>query len=189
MSKIVKAYPYQDITTKLGEPIWYDEYKVPRYCEFSPQQIAEIYANEVALVLTQCDHCHKQFKIAYSSDLLESISAPFNYLKNHITKNDMQCGLPPNDTCFEIAFPNGLAMPIKVLEYWCKSPETKQWERDSTYEIPLQDPPPPPVDQHSCDHEKITIQDVWYILKCAKCNAEMWSKLKPTNNKDESYAL
>jgi len=180
MSKLQKATSYQDITSKLGEPQWYDEYKVPRYSEFTPNQIAEIYADEAALVLAQCEHCHKQFKIAFSSDLLESMSAPYNALKNHILKNDMYCGSPPNDTCFDpAAFPYGL-MPIKVPEYWCISPQTKQWERDSTYEVPLQDPPPPPIDQHTCDHEEIKIEDIWHVIKCAKCNAALWAKVKPS---------
>lgn len=34
---------YSDITDRLGEPQWWDENAVPRYCEFEPARVANIY--------------------------------------------------------------------------------------------------------------------------------------------------
>lgn len=57
---------YQDITEKLGEPKWWDEYGVPRYCDFSPDKVADIYADQVALVIIECSGCGKYLPVAWS---------------------------------------------------------------------------------------------------------------------------
>jgi hypothetical protein len=56
---------YQDITDKLGEPVWYDEHCVPRYCEFHPFE-CDPYAQWVSLVRRKCQSCGKIFLIATS---------------------------------------------------------------------------------------------------------------------------
>jgi len=41
---------YEDILSRIAEPPrWFDEQGVPRYCEFAPHCIANIYADECAL--------------------------------------------------------------------------------------------------------------------------------------------
>ena len=42
---------YNDILKKIAEPpLWWDENRVPRYVEFAPQYIADIYSDEAALI-------------------------------------------------------------------------------------------------------------------------------------------
>jgi hypothetical protein len=49
---------YKDIISKIPEePQWFDEEAVPRYCPFTPDKLANIYADECALVLIQCQGC------------------------------------------------------------------------------------------------------------------------------------
>ncbi len=44
---------YEDIREKLGEPRWFDDHGVPRYCEFAPRRCS-VYCRFVALVEIVC---------------------------------------------------------------------------------------------------------------------------------------
>lgn len=52
---------YHDIMSKLGCPLWFDENAVPRYCEFHPHYLANIYADEAVLLHVGCQVCHIPF--------------------------------------------------------------------------------------------------------------------------------
>jgi hypothetical protein len=46
---------YDDIRALTAEPPkWWDEFAVPRYCDFRPRSAANIYAREAALLLIEC---------------------------------------------------------------------------------------------------------------------------------------
>jgi hypothetical protein len=63
-------YPiYEDLRERLGTPLWVDEFGVPRYCEFTPDAAANIYAEWVALMEVECQACQKTFKCATSLSL------------------------------------------------------------------------------------------------------------------------
>jgi hypothetical protein len=118
---------YDDIIDKLGDPIWFDENAVPRYCEFGPDRM-DIYANEAALILIKCQGCGKRFKVGCCSSTYdialgsEAISSCIN--------NSYQYGDVPNTSCCI-----GITMmsePIKVLEYWHKV--DNEWVRDNNLE-------------------------------------------------------
>ena len=56
---------YEDILSRIAEPPrWFDEQGVPRYCEFAPHHIANIYANECALLAIECQSCGRPFIVA-----------------------------------------------------------------------------------------------------------------------------
>src|SRR5579864_2676618 len=58
---------YEDITERIAEPPkWWDEYGVPRYAEYGPYQVANIYAQETALVEIACSACWRHFEVAFS---------------------------------------------------------------------------------------------------------------------------
>jgi len=57
---------YSDIIEKCGEPQWWDEVGVPRYCNFDPKKVNDIYAREVAFLRIRCQSCHKEFLVAIS---------------------------------------------------------------------------------------------------------------------------
>jgi hypothetical protein len=108
---------YKDITSRLGTPQWYDEYAVPRYDAFKPNDVADIYANQVALLLIACQSCGQQFKVAISSGLLDkklSEYCSFGY------------GDPPNADCCG-AGATMTSDTIAVLEFYKR--EWTDWIR------------------------------------------------------------
>jgi hypothetical protein len=71
---------YRDILERIPtQPLWWDEHAVPRYCEFSPEQIAYYYAREaVLLLITTQNGPFVRFRAAVSrpherGDLADSI--------------------------------------------------------------------------------------------------------------------
>jgi hypothetical protein len=55
---------YEDILSRIAEPPrWFDEDGVPRYCEFAPDRIANIYADECALLAIECQSCARPFLV------------------------------------------------------------------------------------------------------------------------------
>jgi len=59
---------YSDITERIAEPPkWWDEYGVPRYAEYDHYQVANIYAQETALVEIACSACWRHFEVAFSN--------------------------------------------------------------------------------------------------------------------------
>ena len=53
---------YEDIFSRIAEPPrWFDEQGVPRYCEFAPDRIANIHAQECALLAIECQSCGRPF--------------------------------------------------------------------------------------------------------------------------------
>lgn len=128
---------YEDIIEAVGkEPIWFDEYAVPRYCKFSPEVIANIYANEAALVEIKCQACGHSFLVAISSIRydLRCLDADItkHKLAKAIVKKQVYYGDPPNIQCC----PAGATMTsdaIRVLEYWTR--DNLEWKRNKKYEI------------------------------------------------------
>lgn len=111
---------YSDIRDQLGPPIWWDEHAVPRYCEFSPRETANIYAHEVCLLVIQCQSCGYEFKVAMSQNAYgwnELIRAAMPTLAEQIEHDTIHYGDPPNAGCC----PSGATMnsiPIRVLQFW-----------------------------------------------------------------------
>ena len=58
---------YSDIIEKIGEPIWYDEYGVPRYCVFEPKQCG-VYITAAVLLTIECQSCKERFHVATTWD-------------------------------------------------------------------------------------------------------------------------
>ena len=60
---------YQDITSKLGDPIWYYNQKaaIPRYLPFHPEWCG-VYDEVAALTVIRCQCCHREFfaSVSYS---------------------------------------------------------------------------------------------------------------------------
>jgi hypothetical protein len=108
---------YDDILTRIAEePVWFDEHAVPRYCEFSPNKVANIYSNEAALVEVTCQHCRRLFRVAFSAaaKLSEWPAGPIGI---KIREKTLHYGDPPNVRCCE-AGPSTNSEPRKVIEYW-----------------------------------------------------------------------
>lgn len=57
---------YGDIIDKLGEPKWYDRLGYPRYCDFNPREVSNIYADLTVLAEVRCQGCGRIFTCAFS---------------------------------------------------------------------------------------------------------------------------
>jgi len=119
---------YKDIRDKLGEPQWWDEEGVPRYCKFRPDAINNIYAREAALVEIACQSCCHQFKVAISTPIWAYTGALAKAIVNHAV-----CyGDPPNIGCCP-AGPTMTSETIAVLEYWTRI--DGEWKSDPSFAI------------------------------------------------------
>jgi len=128
---------YADILDRLGNPSWWDEHAVPRYCDFAPDRCADIYAVEAVLLRIACQSCHRRFDVALTSHP-RSISYPYDEkLSDKIRDGSIHYGDPPNIQCCA-AGPTMNCFDLRVTEYW-RQGANHAWERDSSLEIELPD--------------------------------------------------
>ena len=68
---------YKDITSRIAEkPKWYDSNGVPRYNDFHPKDVPNIYAREAVLFRIDCQACGQQFKVALQAESMDDPLAP-----------------------------------------------------------------------------------------------------------------
>lgn len=147
---------YSDIMELIEQsPVWFDENAVPRYCQFSPDKLANIYADEAALVEVECRGCKRKFRVAHSelnqNDQLWGKTGRdrIAFISDLILERRLKYGDPPNVQCCA-AGPTMTSVSVRVLEYWCK-PYVKsvkpggrildyaltQWVRQQEFEVDL----------------------------------------------------
>jgi len=130
---------FQDIVEKLGKPKWFDDLGYPRYCDFSPDEVSNIYSTEVILLLIACQNCGTLFKVALNTSGYNLRTGQFHSFKEWILDKSVYYGDPPNMQCCG-AGPSMSSDSIKVLEFWEKSNDRPwDWTRNSKYEIDLYD--------------------------------------------------
>lgn len=118
---------YVDIYSRISEaPKWYDENGVPRYSDFRPEDVADFYAREAALLLIACQACGRRFSVAVSEDRFSRGKIANSIRDSCITYDD-----PPNVGCCQIGV-SMMSESLRVLEYWKR---LKVWIRDETLEI------------------------------------------------------
>ena len=152
---------YEDILDRINEnPTWYDENGTPRFGEFSPNQVPDIYSDEVVLYHINCQGCGKPFHVAESHSVMDDMRSIGNYICHHMTDAEriekikevsealkiearikaksLHYGDPPNTGCCSGTTMN--CMDIKVIGYWKKSENRMEWERVVEYDnYPLGD--------------------------------------------------
>jgi hypothetical protein len=138
---------YHDILSRITEePVWFDEYAVPRYCEFAPDKLANIYAGETALAEVTCQVCLRLFRVAFSE-----VNWQPGTIADAIRSRTLHFGDPPNVRCCNNADMN--SEPRRVIEYWrrhdpkyvqregnrefIKDQAWFRWTRDSSLEIDI----------------------------------------------------
>jgi hypothetical protein len=135
--------PYYDILQLTDqEPVWYDEAGVPRFSKFEPGDCNDIYAQEVALVLLECQNCGRQMKCAVSLDIytyIDGREVQHTPLSETIKKGYSGYGVPP---CWEkgksqCAGSTMTPEEIRVLEFWHRP--NGEWERVPELELLLVD--------------------------------------------------
>jgi len=125
---------YKDIIALAdGEPpVWWDDNGVPRFCEFHPSQLPNIYADEAALVMIGCQACGQKFPVSFSCDRISRLMAsgsPPRSLKESILAGNIHYGDPPNTGCCAA----GATMncdDLFVIQYWSRP--SHEWERDAS---------------------------------------------------------
>ena len=126
---------YHDITSRLGEPLWHDEYGVPRYDSFAPDMCNDIYADEAVLLEIACQRCRQRFRAAMTWGHVRAASCGlFDYsLAQAIAEGTIHYGDPPHHDD-----PAGNTMncdDLRVLEYWHRGKDTGyEWARDARLE-------------------------------------------------------
>lgn len=130
---------YRDIVDRIAEPpLWWDENAVPRYCEFAPNQVANIYATEVVLMEIECQNCGQRFMVAMSSDPYQSMDCGAT-LSDAIKDGSLHYGDPPNIGCCP-AGPSMNCYDIRVVEYWHQDitrNDIDDWHRVAAMQIDL----------------------------------------------------
>ena len=130
---------YSDITSKLGEPQWWDEAAVPRYCEFEPRRLAHVYLDEAALVEIECQGCGRTFPVAFSWGQHDGLFADRDIpsLAERIRADTLHYGDPPNYSCCP-AGPTMNSIPRRVLQFWRKAENLFDFERVPELEVDIE---------------------------------------------------
>ncbi|MEM9638254.1 MAG: hypothetical protein AAGA94_11455 [Pseudomonadota bacterium] len=118
---------YGDILSRIAEPpLWFDENAVPRFDPFTVDRVANIYANEVALVRITCQGCKSSFDVAFSGVKVSrplpadaKRDGPSPMIRDHIRARTLHYGDPPNIRCCA-GGPSMNSVPRQVMEYWIK---------------------------------------------------------------------
>jgi hypothetical protein len=123
---------YEDILERVGPPKWFDEYGVPRYCLFRPDNVANVFACEAALVCVACRGCCQTFNVAFSRPNLSPVRS--SSIAEDITDLRLSYGTPPNiRCCSKGGFVSSVA--LHTLEYWRKANSREGWVRDRRFEV------------------------------------------------------
>lgn len=108
---------YEDIIEKLGEPLWYDVYGVPRYCPYRPEE-GTVYPEASCYMEIACQACQKSFNVVSEHD---RYSGPC-ILPEHKEGEDtwdavgsFHYGDPPIHGCVGDTMNS---VPIRIIEFW-----------------------------------------------------------------------
>lgn len=132
---------YKDITSRLGEPLWYDRHGVPRYDPFRPDMCG-VYARYVALLDIECQACRKRFRAAvdycgYESRFIGGdLELKGPQLPTAEDEGDFRYGDPPPHDCPGRGLCAGSTMGSvtrRILEFWVK--DGFEWTRRREYEF------------------------------------------------------
>lgn len=148
---------FEDITSVMGKPDWYDLAGYPRYGKFKPDNHSNIYADIVILFRIGCQACAKEFNVAEAFtiyQLYENKNFKAYMQLNKVGENEpltkhlvpfikslspedlmwlIHYGDPPNHGCV------GDTMNCEdnqILEFWYR--ESSKWKRINELEITLE---------------------------------------------------
>lgn len=103
---------YEDITSRIQEaPKWYDANGTPRYGEFKPEMLPDIYANVCVLFQIRCQFCPKRFVV----ELHEIKGEPNFAIEGEIKNNSLHYGDPPSHEC---SGDSANCLDLFVIGYW-----------------------------------------------------------------------
>jgi hypothetical protein len=118
---------FDDIRERLGEPQWFDENGVPRYCDFAPGHCG-VYSQCVAFIDIRCQLCHARFAVAAVVALYDVVVLP-----EATGTGSFHYGDPPSHGCIGDTM-NSEALQIR--EFWRRDQDILAgWQRDATFEL------------------------------------------------------
>lgn len=146
---------YRDITSRLGQPLWFDSNGVPRYDKFHPD-LCGIYDDYVAYIELGCQGCSKTFMVSVErrkfrmwpkvekNELPEPPNEIGSFHYGDPPRHDI-----PNPTVEDVyrggwsLHCSGVTMnsfPIRIVEFWEKN-KNFHWERtpDLEFVFPLKE--------------------------------------------------
>ena len=134
---------YEDILSRIADPpTWFDDGGVPRFGEFSPLHLGNIYASEAALAEVSCQNCGRVFHVA----LTEAFASSRFSLGDEIRLARVHYGDPPNVWCCSSG-PSMKSVMHKIIEYWIRDYErSSDWQREAAFEGPVSKVPLDPPD-------------------------------------------
>lgn len=123
---------YASITSRIKDPIlWWDERGIPCYDPFRPQDVCDIYANEVALVEIECQSCRRKFRVAMHLNALDITLGDCDTLEWQVQQGCLFYGDPPRheyqDTGKRCAGETMSSDVLRVVEFWEK--KSMEWVR------------------------------------------------------------
>lgn len=134
---------YHDIISRINEPVkWFDENAVPRYDDFAPTRIANIYSHACCLLLIECQACGKEFRVAMSRDrfFLEWPDLVDDDVRLMPDIQTLSYGDPPNVECCP-AGPTMSSETKRVIEFWQRDRANgmPDWTRQPEFEVEVTD--------------------------------------------------
>lgn len=128
---------YDDIKQKLGQPQWWDENAVPRYCDFHPKRCG-VYIDRAVLMAIDCQGCKLQFRVAMTwsqtAEFMESVRTGKPCWTSEPKSGWAPWyGDPPAHGCVGDTMSSGT---VEVLEVWQRP--GADWERDGAEELAMQ---------------------------------------------------
>jgi hypothetical protein len=136
---------YDDILSRIADPpLWFDEHGVPRWVTFGPQEVSNIYCQQVVLLAIECQGCGAPFSVALSWAEHDGYLYKAQALDVSTRNGSIHYGDPPNIGCC----PSGPTMnsnPKRVLEFWQFSTDAnstnnwRSWRRVPELEVELPD--------------------------------------------------
>ena len=98
-----------------NEPVWWDEVGKPRYTKFSPQDVDDNNASQVALLLISCSVCDTMFNVAVSHNETNVIG---NNLISLAEGQTISYGDPPAyDGCCKVGATIS-SITVKIIGLW-----------------------------------------------------------------------
>ncbi len=131
---------YSEILAAFQEPPrWYSWEGYPRWVDFHPRHVDDIYAYMVALCRIACQNCGHEFFVAQSANIMDK------YHVEETCGDDLAfCigegvrriayGDPPNVQCCASG-PTMNSVMLEVVEFWERDNVGAEWHRDPELEV------------------------------------------------------
>ena len=132
---------YGDIRERIAEtPKWWDERGVPRYADFEPSRIADVYSQEAALIEVACAACKARLQVACSNIDADPLLKYGTPLADKIRRGELSYSEPPAHGNCEDG-PSMSCQELRVLQYWYRGHRSGAWGggwvRDPRLEVDL----------------------------------------------------